>query len=687
MRTRLTAIALIAGTAISAHAADAHLPLTNLTLYRSGVGSFTHVAAIEGSETFELTFDTNNVDDILKSLLLLDTDPNATSSVSYQSSEDLGRRLGKFSININQAAGIDDLFAQLRGVELTLTTPDATVTGTILGVESRNVRRAGETESVRMVNVVTPRGIRSFAIDDIVNFEFTDDEITDELNRALQTLVDNRTDNLRDMAITFTTNSTNRRNVAVSYVHEMPVWKTAYRLVIPRDKDTSKDAKDKTLTLQAWAIIENTTAADWTDVQLSLAAGRPVSFTMNLDEAIYANRPNLPVPIGGSLSAMLAKSADMTYQALRSEPETSKRQFNSYGRESAGAATGGYTAEREFAAAPQINIDNLSAAQSSGGQEGGLFLFTLDEPLNLASQQSAMLPIANTAIEGEPISVYNASVSASTPFLAVRLTNDTGLHLMPGPVTIFDGERYAGDAQTDHIARGGDAQLTYAADLDLNVSRTSKSNAFDIAWSINDGLLIRKSGQEITWTYTAKNSDATDRTLVIDHAKAFGTSGTIIAPKDPSENRESTISRELEIEAGDTAELVIRERKETATTYRMGDFNIETVIASATEGSLSEKVITALRTVAAKRQTIANLESAISRDTNLINEIIRDQSRIRSNMSSLDHASQLYRDYYATLSEQEQQLKDVRRELELHRDNHESAQQDLRDYLNNLTIE
>ncbi len=43
--------------------------------------------------------------------------------------------------------------------------------------------------------------------------------------------------------------------------------------------------------------MENTTDQDWSDVRLSLVAGRPVSFQMDLYEPLYAPRPTIPVPM------------------------------------------------------------------------------------------------------------------------------------------------------------------------------------------------------------------------------------------------------------------------------------------------------------------------------------------------------------------------------------------------------
>src|SRR5436190_1332208 len=73
------------------------------------------------------------------------------------------------------------------------------------------------------------------------------------------------------------------RMVRVGYVVETPIWKTSYRLLF--GQANTKPA------LQGWAIVENQTDNDWTDVELSLVSGRPISFIQELYQPLYIPRP------------------------------------------------------------------------------------------------------------------------------------------------------------------------------------------------------------------------------------------------------------------------------------------------------------------------------------------------------------------------------------------------------------
>jgi len=76
----------------------------------------------------------------------------------------------------------------------------------------------------------------------------------------------------------------------------MPIWKTSYRLILDENKKPY---------LQGWAILENPTDEDWSNVQMSFVAGNPISFSMDLYTSYYPQRPVISlasiVPLVGAL--------------------------------------------------------------------------------------------------------------------------------------------------------------------------------------------------------------------------------------------------------------------------------------------------------------------------------------------------------------------------------------------------
>ncbi len=275
--------------------------------------------------------------------------------------------------------------------------------------------------------------------------------------------------------------------VRVGYIQEAPVWKTSYRLVL--------DDEDKPF-LQGWAIVENTTEDDWKDVRLSLVSGRPISFVMDLYSPLYAARPTVVPELYASLrpqvyeqdlsqAGRLAEGEQrrgLRMSSLAAEPaDVPAAPAQSFGRGGGGfggaGVRGGATmaagaSDADFDLEGRTLQESLVAA-AQGSDIGELFRYDIKDEVTLARQRSAMLPIINDSVEGEKVSIYNAAVHTKHALNGVRLKNSSDLHLMQGPVTVFDGGAYAGDARIPDLPSGGERLLSYALDLEVEVAPTS----------------------------------------------------------------------------------------------------------------------------------------------------------------------------------------------------------------------
>ncbi|RMH29387.1 MAG: hypothetical protein D6693_02065, partial [Planctomycetota bacterium] len=294
---RPLALFLAAGLAVPAAVADAalaaaDLPLTAVTLYRSGVGAFEHRGTVSGADTVRLRFDAGRVNDILKSMVLADLGGGRPVGATYTPNEPLARRLEDFRIDPLAASSVVDLMRQIIGTEVELKTAGGSVAGVVMGVEQRPVTigsgTAAKVTQDWAVTLVTKSGVTAVPQAEIRSFEILDESLAEELARALATVARHRDDRFTEVDVAFA--GRGERPVAISYTHEAPIWKTSYRLILP-------DGTDAQPSLQGWAIVENDTDEDWEGVRLSLASGRPVSFVMDLQTPLILNRPSAPVPV------------------------------------------------------------------------------------------------------------------------------------------------------------------------------------------------------------------------------------------------------------------------------------------------------------------------------------------------------------------------------------------------------
>ena len=260
--------------------AAANIPLNKVVLFSSGVGFFEHNGQVEGNAKIDLKFNVQDINDLLKSMVLQDADGGKISTITYGSRDPVTTALKTFAIDLTANPTLADLLKQIRGEKVAIEAPTA-ITGTIVSVEKRKVRVGkDETLEVDMLVLLTPDGLRSVSLEQVNKIKLIDEKLNAELQQALGILAMGHSTDKKTVSLSFL--GAGKRNVSVGYIQESPIWKTSYRLVL---KDDGQPL------LQGWAIVENSTEQDWNNVDLTLISGRPISFIMDLYQPLYVQRP------------------------------------------------------------------------------------------------------------------------------------------------------------------------------------------------------------------------------------------------------------------------------------------------------------------------------------------------------------------------------------------------------------
>ncbi len=663
---------------------DDPLPITEITLYRSGVGSFIREGSVNGDAQVQLRFRTDQVNDILKSMVVLDLDGGQVEGATYGSKEPLQRRLGSFAIDLSNNPDTASLLAQLRGAQVRITTNEGQTEGAVLGIEQR--QRAGEQTvvTVPVVSLVTPTGIKAFEIDRIRGFEILDTQLANELAKALTALAEHRADNTKSVALGF--HGQGQRRVAVSYVQEAPVWKTSYRLVLP-DDITADSA-----TIQGWAIVENTTDDDWNDVRLSLVAGQPVSFEMDLYQPLFVDRPDVAVPVGVvAAPRAYEKGLRLAELGVADGTETLTRdrglmddemQFRA--RAAPPASAGLQAMPMRGAELSKAMADAARASAASAGAIGEVFQYTLDVPVTVGRQQSAMLPILSAGIDAERVSIFSAADGINHPMRGVKVTNSSDLQLMPGPIAVYDGTSYAGDAQIGHVSPGDDRLIAYAVDLDVTarVEHTARTNVQKVR--IVRGVLELTSTQERETVYSFDNADEADgRALVLEHPKMPGWDYQGAQP----DERADVVDRfRVKLDAGATRALKLVQTHTDRTRHELLSYNRDSLLSYVRSGAAPQGVVEAFGEVQKRQDAVVAQERTLQALRSETEAIGRDQARVRENIGAINASSDLYARYVTKLTEQEDRLEAIERERAAAQERLNAARQELESFLQNLSV-
>jgi hypothetical protein len=661
-----------------------NIPVRRVILYKNGIGYFEHVGKVRGNQTVTVTFNSTQLNDVLKTLTTLDLGNGRVTGVSYNSEAPLAQRLSGLRLPVGEHATLSQLLDALRGARIEARSGDRIVAGRLLGVEERTRSKNGEMTTVDEMTLVSDGGdIRIVEITPAVTVRLAERDSTQQVGAYMGLLASTRGRDQRLLKIS--TAGTGERDLLVSYISEVPVWKTTYRLVLP--------SRGGAPLLQAWAIIDNTIGEDWQNVELSLVAGAPQSFLQQLSQPLYAQRPIVPLPksllvmpqthqgtITSGADGTEAKAAESPTMRTRVEGAAGGVAGGVVGSVGSGSGFGigggsGGGVYRPGAGVPQAapvapsreEIENRIAqigAAAQGGELGDLFEYHVAESISILKNQSALVPILSREVGAERVSLWNSRVVNGRPLRSLWLTNSSGSTLDGGSFSVLDAGAFAGEGLVEAMKPGEKRLISYAVDLGVQVEpRNGDERRTVTRITIARGLLVQHSEHQARRVYTIRNNDTSDRRVVIEHPIRTGWKLTSAAT--PAETSTDAYRFVIPVAAKKAETFTVAEQEPISQTYRIADITDQQIDLIVRESAGDPGLRTALAPIVAAKAAVAALNAELNGRAVEMKRIDEDQMRVRENMKALRGSSeeqQLLKRYTAQLAQQEDRMEALRRE-------------------------
>ncbi|MBX2857167.1 MAG: hypothetical protein KTR17_00775 [Cellvibrionaceae bacterium] len=632
------------------------LPITRVVIYKHGLAFYQREGLISGSSVIELSFKAEQMNDVLKSLTTLDYGEGHFSALSYDSEEPAEKRLADLSIQLPKGAAITQFLDQLKGVHVAVNTPTMTIEGAIIGVEelafyAKSAENSRSTlPHLALLNPDT--GMNYVLLQNIQNIQFTDENIQQELSTLMDIhagIARNEKKRLSIQAI-----GEGERKISVSYVVEAPVWKTSYRMIM-LDDDTNQHL------LQGWSIVDNTCDEDWQNVKLTLVSGLPISFRHNLYSPRFLARPEIKVDQTAAvappvLESPVAAGIDLPVNDdidfLEEAPGLRMAKMDAL------LASPTPRAQR-FAS----SVKKSNPIQTRTEEKGDLFSYEVNTPVSIKRGQSALVPILQTRIDSEKIVYYNESIRRENPMSSFRIKNSTPLTLEGGPITVYQGDNYLGEAMLDTLRKQEEKIVPYSVDLAITVSTKGSTRDQDYTKATKSGHYIHKYRKRETITeYLFDSKSEQAATLYLDHAFKF---------EMPEQNNTGTAREELVEVTENYWRYRIPLPAKSQTSYQVVELqyvseaitipNISTYeITSLTANNLiNPATAQQLEHIAKLCQQRSKLEKELESNSKRYAEISDGQDRLRNNIHALGTSveeSKLRARYIAKLEAEEDAL-------------------------------
>lgn len=668
---------VLATAVLNVRAARTEIPLKQVALFTSGVGYFERSAEISGATETELNFKTEQINDLLKSLVLLDESGAPVRAATYESSDPVERTLKSFSVDLTDNPNLGDLLNRMRGIAVRVNANARDWTGLIIGVETQKKIVEREICEVKILNLMSGKSARAIPLETVQEIEVLEPSVQSDLESALQTLAGSHEQGKKKVRLNFASGS--KRIVRVGYMLETPVWKTSYRLVIENGREPF---------LQGWAHVENMTDEDWDGVTLSLFSGRPLSFIQNLYDPLYLRRPVVRMAQEAGLAPPEYEGAlNVADGVLADAPAVAKSRVR---REFAAKMAAGAPPQQERAMRMDVSAEDMGggAAESMAAAHatGELFEYQIREPLTLPRRQSAMLPIVNQTVKGRALSIFDAAVNSRHPLNGLEIENTSGLFLMQGPATVFEDGMYAGDARLPDTQRGEKRLLSYALDLAVEARLESRGEPEEIvSMKIIRGALIFQRKFVNTVVYTFRSKRDKERNILIEHPLREG--WTLVEPAEGVEKTRNAYRFCFRLAGGKTADMAFREQRVDAETLALADTASEHIGFFINQKKISAALRQALGRFVAMQRELEDLRQARAQKELRLRAITQDQTRIRENMKTVNRNSESYAMWERKLVEQEKEIDQLALETEKMRGEEHERSAALAQFLAELNVE
>ena len=727
------------------------LPVTRVSLYKNGIGFFEHTGHVTGDAAVTIDFTTDQLNDVLQSLTALDLNGGRISGAGYNSTTPLDQQLKSLPLALSEDTTAADFYASIRGSRVEVRAPGVSIIGRLLSVEDRTAATprpssdnsdATKEGQLHFITVVSDSGeVRTVQLTQQTSVRLLDTALHQDVSRYLQLLADNRSQGLRHL--TLEDHGTGTRELQVSYISAVPVWKSTYRILftdqpisgapgpdsrtresttpgasqtggpfMPESHPGMSGGTQTTATLQGWAVVDNTVGEDWNNVQLSLIAGRPQSFTQPLSDPIYTNRPQIPIATEqnlaptthdsgmGSVNETVAVSANsvsnlplngrsQAFLASKAAPHAR----GVAGMVGMAGGSAGYGMGGPMPAPPPPSYENLAQAsiapQTQTAAFDDFFQYKLSQPITIRKNESALVPILQAKVTADRVTlVCGGNGRVSQPLRALWITNTTGLTLDRGSFSLVENGSFGGEGLLDPIHPNEKRLLSYAADEAVHVSTEAGKDYTQAVDHITagKGVLILHRAEIRSITYVIHNAAPDARTVVLE--QPIDTRFELTSAVKPTETTPTVYRFRVEVPSGGTERLEVSGQHRGTERFELLRSDESQLDLIVRESGNDAQLRAALAPILDARRRVADAQTAVNQTNGQLTALKSDEDRQRANITALATADKTSRDrFVADLNKTEDAIATQQKELATRTAALDSAKADLANRIESLQID
>ena len=641
------------------------LPIRSVSLYTNGVAFIELAGTVHGDALIRLDLTAAQLNDAVSSLTAWDLNGGTVTGSGYHTAPSAGGELHTLLPGLPPNPTSLDVLRALKGKSVEVRTGPAIVTGRILNVElrtdapSRLPGAPAVPATRRFLSLVSDNGsLRTVELTPATEVRVLGRE-GQALTRSLH-LLDSETAAPDKVHLTLEDRGTGTRELHISYLTQAPAWKSTYRVQF--------DAKSSTTAaLQGFAVLDNTSADDWKDVDLTLVSGAPQSFVQQIARPLTFMRQQVPMPVPGGTAHLSAMPLNAIADPLLGQATSAARAGgDGFERQAVRPAPAEATAARDSRTSEEPLA--LPSGPATTSDLGDLFEFHLARPVSLAAGQSLTVPILQTQLAVDRVSVWSPHEKPRPAMRALYFTNATGLTLDRGSLTVLVGNAFAGEGELDLTHPAQRQLVRYGTDESIQVSEFKpwkSPEPYIRHYEVKDGVLTVHRRNVAERDFHIRNTGANPATVVIQ------ITGTDRWNPEPSATqpveRVGNLDR-FTVPTTPAAETQFRflESHSSPAHYKLAELSEQDIRQLMTQTGNDPGFTALLQPFLDARKQLAEFARNLQRNDEAAHRAEAEEARIRANMAALPAKPDpsLVRLYSGEMTQQENLLGTLRQQKE-----------------------
>jgi hypothetical protein len=285
------------------------------------------------------------------------------------------------------------------------------------------------------------------------------------------------------------------------------------------------------------------------------------------------------------------------------------------------------------------------------------------------------------------VSIFSAAkatlAQSVNPSLGIELKNNSGMKLPAGPISVYDGGSYAGDALLEFLPQNEKRLVSYGDDLSVTGIASYSSSSYVDSVQISKGVMQIHSKNIYSHEYLFKNNANDVKNLILEYP--FIANAKLTEPSKYSEKTGSLYRFDISLSANKELKFVVKEEYPVSSHIIIADRSYSE-LSAYTKGEFPKAVKDAFKELGVLANAVSDAKTELNNTKLSLNAQKSEQDRVRQNIFTVGADSAQGKEYLKRMTMLDNEIISLLDKIDALEVKSQKAEKAYKDYIANLSI-